>query len=236
VKIFINSLASFLWLGGLIFLTGGAVALWPVAQPTHLATPAARRRRWGNALGLVIGLVVLALAGWAMWGTGQGTATPGQANPAGQEQGGSLQTTRGRVPVGDPAPDFALDLLDGSTLSLSDLEGQVAVVNLWATWCEPCEEELPDFQTVWEEYQDQGVTFVGVAVQEEADEVASMASQLGVTYPIGLDREGSIMIDYGITGVPETFVVDAEGDVAYVHIGPVSAAQLREELNTLLAD
>jgi cytochrome c-type biogenesis protein CcmF len=236
VKIFINSLATFLWLGGLVFLAGGAVALWPVAQPAPVSTPAARRRRWGNAVGLVLGLVVLALAGWAMWGTGQGTATPGQANPGGQEQGGLFQSMGRRVEVGEPAPNFAMQLLEGSTLSLSDLESQVAVVNLWATWCAPCEEELPDFQRVWEEYQDQGVTFVGVAVQEEEDEVADMVSRLGVTYPVGLDLDASISAAYGITGVPETFVVDSDGEVAYVHIGPVSATQLREELNTLLAD
>ncbi|MGD1992188.1 MAG: cytochrome c-type biogenesis CcmF C-terminal domain-containing protein [Anaerolineae bacterium] len=236
VKVFVNSLATFLWLGGLVFLAGGAVALWPVAQPTRLATPAAQRRRWGNAVGLIAGLVVLALAVWAMWGTGQGTATPRQANPGGQEQGGLFPSTRGRIQPGEPAPDFALELLDGSTVALDDFQGQVAVVNLWATWCAPCEDELPDFQTVWEAYRDQGVVFVGVAAQEDEDEVATMVSRLGVTYPIGLDLDGGISADYGITGVPETFVVDSEGKIAYVHVGPVSAAQLRRELDILLAD
>jgi DsbE subfamily thiol:disulfide oxidoreductase len=139
------------------------------------------------------------------------------------------------VREGQSAPGFTLDLLDDSTLSLSDLQGQVAVLNFWATWCPPCEDELPDFQSVWEEYRQRGVVFVGLAIQEEAPEVEEMLSQFGVTYPVGLDPDQSIALDYGITGVPETFVVDPEGNVGYVHVGPVNGETLRGELEELLA-
>ena len=220
VKVFVNPLASFLWLGGLVFLAGGAVALWPAARARELPAPEARRRATGTAVGLVAGLLVLVAAGAAMWTTGQG---------------GTILPAR-RVFPGQEAPDFTLSLLDGSALSLSDLRGRIVVVNFWATWCPPCEEELPDLQAVWTGYQGQGVTLVGIAFQEEEAEVREMVSRFGLTYPLGLDVGGRTATAYGITGVPETFVVDGTGQVAYVHVGPVTAERLREELDSLLRE
>jgi cytochrome c-type biogenesis protein CcmF len=231
-KVFINPLAMFLWLGGLVFMAGGAVALWPSVRGARLSAPQARRRRAWSALGLAVGLSLLALAVWAMWGTGQGTAA---SAPEPTSSARLAEPQQARVREGQSAPGFTLDLLDDSTLSLSDLQGQVAVLNFWATWCPPCEDELPDFQSVWEEYRQRDVVFVGLAIQEEAPEVEEMLSQFGVTYPVGLDPDQSIALDYGITGVPETFVVDPEGNVAYVHVGPVNGETLRGELEELLA-
>ena len=93
---------------------------------------------------------------------------------------------------------------------------------------------MPDLQAAWEEYQAKGVVFVGIAFDEEASAVREMASRFGLTYPLGLDVGDRISTAYGITGVPETFIVDSEGRVAYVHIGPVNAEQLRKELDSLL--
>jgi cytochrome c-type biogenesis protein CcmF len=217
LKVFVNPLASFLWLGGLVFLVGGAVALWPPAREARLPAPQARRRALGIAVAVAAGGLVLIAAGVAMWGGGLSAARTG-----------------GRPLVGQPAPDFTLDLLDGSTLVSSDLRGHVAVLNFWATWCPPCEDEMPDLQATWDEYQSQGVVFVGVAFDDEGAAVREMISRFGITYPIGLDVEGRVSTAYGITGVPETFVVDAQGRVAYVHIGPVTAEQLQGELNNLL--
>jgi cytochrome c-type biogenesis protein CcmF len=217
VKAFVNPLASFLWLGGLVFLAGGAVALWLPARAARLPIPQARRRALIAAGGLVTGVAVFIVAAVAMWGT-------------------NLEALQlmGRPLLGQPAPDFTLDLLDGSTFTLSDLRGQVVVINFWATWCPPCEDEMPDLQTVWEEYQANGVVFVGIAFDDEESAVRDMASRYGATYALGLEAEGSISTAYGITGVPETFVVDADGNVTHVYIGPVTADELREALDGLL--
>jgi peroxiredoxin len=110
----------------------------------------------------------------------------------------------------------------------------VVVVNFWATWCPPCEGELPDLQALWQAYQARGVVFVGVAMQEEAAEVREMASDAGVSFPLALDPENRIASSYGVTAVPETFVIDAEGRVAYFHIGAVGQEQLQQELDSLL--
>ena len=218
LKVFVNSLASFLWLGGLVFLAGGAVALWPPTRAARLPAPQARRRAIGIAVGLMVGLLVLIAAGVTMWGTGLGAAP----------------RSAGRPLPGQPALDFTLDLLDGSTLAFSDLRGQVAVINFWATWCPPCEDEMPGLQAVWEEYREEGVVFVGIAFDDEESAVREMVSRFGITYPLGMDVGDRISTAYGITGVPETFVVDLQGNVVYVHIGPVSAEQLREEIDSLL--
>jgi len=217
-KVFVNPLASFLWLGGLVFLAGGVVALWPPLRAARVPASQARRRAIGTVVGLAAGLLVLIAAGAAMWGTGLGEAAQ----------------SAGRPLAGQPAPDFTLDLLDGSTLILSDLRGKVTVINFWATWCPPCEDEMPGLQTVWEEYQAEGVVFIGIAYDEEESAVREMASRFGITYPLGLDVGDRIFTSYGSTGVPETFVVDSQGWVAYVHIGPVSAEELREELGSLV--
>jgi peroxiredoxin len=218
VKVIVNPLISFLWLGGLVFLAGGLLALWPsAARAADAAVPRGRRWPVGSTVALATGLLVLVVAGVAMWQPGLG----------------SLIGRAGRPLLGQPAPDFTLDLLDGSNLRLVDLRGQVVVLNFWTTWCPPCADELPDLEALWSEYQAQGVVFVGIAVQEDKVEVREMGSQFGLTYPLGLDPEERIATLYGITGVPETFVIDPQGQTAAVHIGPVDAGELRQDLDRL---
>jgi cytochrome c-type biogenesis protein CcmF len=217
IKVIVNPLVNFLWLGGLIFLAGGMIAFW---QPARTADLPASERQWqraGTIAGLVVGLLVFIAAGMVMWGPGHGAVT----HPT------------GRPLPGQAAPDFTLNLLDGSPLTLADVHGKVAVINFWATWCLSCEKELPDLQALWEEHQGRGAIVVGVAFQDEEAEVREAASRLGITYPLGLEPTGRISRAYGITAVPETFVIDAQGQVAYVHIGPVNVEELAAELDQL---
>ena len=206
-KVVVNVLVNFLWLGGLIFLAGGALALWPRME----------NRTW-NIVALVVGLFLLIGAGWAMWGMSHGSVNYGSGRPL----------------VGQQAPDFRLSLLDGKTTSLSSLRGKVAVVNFWATWCPSCVDEMPDLQTVWEAYSGQNVTFLGVAYQDSETTVRSALVQYGTTYLVGLDAGDRIAEQYGITGIPETFIVAPDGRVAYVHIGPITTDVLSAQLEALL--
>jgi cytochrome c biogenesis protein CcmG/thiol:disulfide interchange protein DsbE len=140
----------------------------------------------------------------------------------------------GRPQLGDPAPDFTLMLLDGSQMSLGDLRGQVAVVNFWASWCGPCRREAPALQQVWESYQDQGVAFLGLSYQDARNASQSFVEEFGITYPNGIDARGRISKSYGITGVPETFVIDRDGNVVWFNVGEVSADTLIEQLERTL--
>ena len=206
-KIVVNALVNFLWLGGLIFLAGGALALWPHGGNTT-----------GNAVALSVGLLLLFCAGWAMWGF-----------PHGAVQHGS-----GRPLAGQAAPGFRLTLLDGGSVTLSDARGKVAVVNFWASWCPSCKKEMPDLQAVWEAYQDIDIVFIGVTYQDEEATTRTALAEYGTTYPVGLDTGDRIADAYGITGIPETFVIDRDGRIAYIHIGEVTGEQLAAELDSLL--
>ena len=124
--------------------------------------------------------------------------------------------------------------LDGNSLALSDLRGRVVVVNFWTTWCPTCAGELLDFQALWQADQARDVVFIGIAMQEEEMEVREMASLAGVSFSLALEHGNRISSAYGVTGVPETFVIDTEGRVAYFHIGSVEMAELRENLDSLL--
>ena len=218
LKVVVNPLASFLWLGGLIFMAGGAVAFWPAAPSRRMSALETRRRTLWAAVGTVVGVAVLVATGLSMWGPNPGAVVMPAARPL----------------VGQEAPEFRLELLDGSSISLADLQGQVTVVNFWASWCQSCEEELPALQAIWEEYDDQGVMLVGVLYQDEIAAAQGAISQFGLTYPIGMDEEDRIATTYGITGIPETFVIDSQGVVNEVFIGPVSGPELAQALDNVL--
>lgn len=209
VRIVINALVNFLWLGGLIFMAGGALALWPRGL-----------KALGNAAVAVAVVGLLTGGAWAMWGARHGTAV----------------RELGRPHVGQAAPDFRFSLLDGGTLTLADLGAEIVVLNFWAPWCPTCKDELPALQASWEAYRDQGVTFVGAAYDSERAAVEETVTTYGLGYPIGLDASDLAAKAYGVTKVPETFVIDAEGRVAAVYVGPVSETELRAALDALLEE
>lgn len=234
LKVFINPLASFLWLGGLVFMAGGAVALWPSTRAARLSAREARRRRAWSAVGAAVGLILLALAAWAMWGNPRATAASKGLLGGGTGESATRFGSGSRPRVGQPAPDVNVDLLSGETVSLADLGDQVVVINFWSPDCQPCLDEIPGLQSVWESYRDDGVAFLGISLPELEADVRKTVSDLGITYPVALNNRAPA--EYGITGVPETFVIGPGGDIAYVHVGPLKAERLREELDSLLAE
>jgi peroxiredoxin len=123
------------------------------------------------------------------------------------------------------APDFSLLDLHGEQVSLSDFRGQLVLVNFWATWCPPCRDELPVIQAQYEKSDD--LMVLGVNFQEGADEVRSFVTEEGLTFPILLDKEGRVTMTYRTRGLPTSFLVDAEGIITAVHIGPMTARQLK---------
>ena len=98
-------------------------------------------------------------------------------------------------------------------LRLSDLEGKVVVLNFWASWCPPCRWEMPFFEEMHQEYKDQGVVFLGVAISDTLENARGFAESTGVTYPIGLDTTGEISRNYNVVSLPTTFFIGREGNV-----------------------
>ena len=111
----------------------------------------------------------------------------------------------------EAAPDFAVETFDGETLRLSDLRGQVVVLNFWASWCPPCRWEMPFFETISQEYKDRGVVFLGIAISDTIEDASDFADSAGVTYPLALDTTNEIARDYETLGLPTTFLIDKDG-------------------------
>jgi len=137
----------------------------------------------------------------------------------------------------EPAPEVDLPRLDGNgDGSLADYRGHVVVLNFWASWCKPCRAESPLLQRWHERLDKQGATVLGVDVQDLSGDALDFVSEYGLTYPMLRDGPGDIRDDYGILGLPETFVIDPRGRVAAVARGPVDEAWMREQVAPLLKE
>jgi len=142
----------------------------------------------------------------------------------------------GTVRAGEKAPDFVLTTFDGDEISSTELSGKVVVLNFWASWCKPCEVEAEDLQTAWEMYKPGGeVVFLGAAYIDTDNEAMAYIERFGITYPNGHDLGTRISQAYGISGVPETFVIDQTGILTHAQIGPfTSLSQITSVIDPLL--
>ena len=138
--------------------------------------------------------------------------------------------------IGRPMPSFRLQGFDGGVVDSAVLRGRILVVNFWASWCYPaCYEEAPRLQRVWEAYGDRVVVVVGVNIQDREAPAREFIRRFGLTFPNGMDRTGRVTIDFGVAGVPETFVVDGEGRIVAKYAGAVPEAWLYQQIERLLA-
>jgi cytochrome c biogenesis protein CcmG/thiol:disulfide interchange protein DsbE len=189
-----------------------------VNESSEAIPPASDRARLkpGRALarsiayGLVLGL--LALLAWGLVQADSGPRDAGQA------------------------PDFTLTGFDGQSVTLSELHGQVVVVNFWASWCPPCREEAAYLERTWRAYRDRGVVFIGVDWVDTEKEALAYIDEFDITYLNGPDIGTRIAQVYRIQGVPETFFVDKAGRLRGVHIGPLYPSELDNRIEELLAE
>lgn len=138
-----------------------------------------------------------------------------------------------------PAPGFTLPVLTstaglpaaGQQLSLSQLRGHPVVLNIWASWCVPCTDEAPILQSIWNRYRSQGVYVLGVDVKDLTGDALSFHKEYGLTFPTVRDGEGNIEGPYGTTGVPESFIIDRNGNIAAALRGPLSASGASANVN-----
>ena len=140
------------------------------------------------------------------------------------------------VPVvaGVDSIDFTLPDLDGHPKKLSDYKGKVIFLNFWATWCKPCQDEMPSMEVLYNNLSGQNFEIVAVSVDKDGpDKVKAFAAKYGITFPILHDQHGSVKETYKTTGVPETFIIDQNGVIAEKVWGPRDWT-LRSSVTTIL--
>ncbi len=155
---------------------------------------------------------------------------------------GLQRAQQGTVQIGDKIPDFTLTLFDGytfegkETVSLADLEGKVVVMNFWASWCKPCEQEAAELEAAWRFYEPTGeVIFLGADYVDTEPEARQYLAKFDITYPNGPDLGTRISQLFRIKGVPETYFIGRDGTLQYVQVGPfTSENQIRQIVNSLL--
>jgi cytochrome c biogenesis protein CcmG/thiol:disulfide interchange protein DsbE len=149
---------------------------------------------------------------------------------------GMLRNQEGPVTVGETVPDFTLTTFEGEQISLADLKGKVVVLNFWASWCKPCEEEAAELETAWRIYQPSGeVVFLGVDYVDTESEAKVYLEKFDVTYPNGPDLRTKISQAFRIRGVPETYIIGKDGKLAAFKISPfLSLAEIQGMIDPLL--
>ncbi len=151
---------------------------------------------------------------------------------------GCVPDLPGPVTAGDPAPPFSAVALDGAEVGSAELRGAPYLLNIWATWCAPCRQEMPELQQLHDAYADAGFRVVGVSVDTRGagDLIKSFLGEVGVTFPVYHDPSSRIMDEYGLLGLPGSFLVDAEGVVVRTWAGQFHpmAPDVQESVRALL--
>ena len=130
-----------------------------------------------------------------------------------------------RLQPGLPAPDFVFPGLDGKMVGLADYKGKVVFLNIWATWCPPCREEMPSMEKLYHELKGEGFEILAVSIDVAgAKAVAPFMNEHRLSFPALLDPKGTIKNLYGATGVPESFIINKEGLIEQIIIGPMDWA------------
>lgn len=193
-----------------------------------------RPREYHGPHTLLAGLAVVAIIAVALWliflrgGGGQPAATgvvplPPELQTAGREIGPR---------IGQLAPDFELDTLDGERLRLSDLRGRPLVLNFWASWCSPCRREVPALIRAQNRHADAGLLIIGLNIEEPPGAAQTFVDEFGVEFPIPMDRDGAVYRAYGyegLVGPPRTFFVDADGIITKIYAGQAPDEQIAQD-------
>lgn len=135
------------------------------------------------------------------------------------------------VDIGQKAPDFELETLQGDKIKLSDLQGQKVMLNFWATWCPPCKAEMPDMQKFYEETKDE-IQILAVNIDPEYD-VAGFAKEMKIDFPILLDKEDKAMNSYRILTIPTSYFIDEQGIIQNKFMGAMSKNKMKEYLKNM---
>jgi len=140
------------------------------------------------------------------------------------------------VEVNQPAPELTLFDLDGNEVSLTDFQGEVILVNNWATWCPPCREEMPEFKAYYDKYKDQGFQVIAIEAGEPEAEVRNFVEQAGLDFVILLDPENKSLITFQHNSLPNSFVIDRKGNLRLAWLGAINGPTFEKYVTPLLKE
>ena len=135
--------------------------------------------------------------------------------------------------IGRKAPEFSAESINGKPVSLSNYPESPIILNFWASWCPPCRDETPHFEKIWRLYKEKDVVVIGINVQDDLNSANEYISEFDVTFVNGMDKNGRIMVDYGVTGLPVTFFLDREGMIIGRWVGSIGASSLESRVEAL---
>ncbi|MCL4558066.1 MAG: TlpA family protein disulfide reductase [Deltaproteobacteria bacterium] len=127
----------------------------------------------------------------------------------------------GGTSVGDVVPPFTLESIDGKSTSLYDLKDRLILVNFWASWCGPCNEEAPSLESAYKKLRQDGMVVVAISIDRHKKDVMSFVKKYSITFPVLMDTDEGVASEYGITGVPETFIVTQDHKLVKHIVGPL---------------
>ena len=140
------------------------------------------------------------------------------------------------VKVDFPSPKLTLEDLAGRSVSLKDHLGSVVLVNLWATWCPPCKEEMPALQAFYEKYKNDGFVLIAIDQEETREVVQPFVEEFGLTFPVWLDLDYLAEREFGTSSLPSSFVIDREGRVRLMWVGGISKKNLEKYVPDLITE
>jgi cytochrome c biogenesis protein CcmG/thiol:disulfide interchange protein DsbE len=151
---------------------------------------------------------------------------------------GLQRTMQGSIAADEKVPEYTLTTFDGDVYVSTDLRGQIVVINFWASWCKPCEQEAADLQRAWELYENRGdVMFLGVDYVDTEPEARAYLERFSITYPNGPDLGTRISQAFRTRGVPETYFIDRTGTLVYTKVGPFSSlSEITSIVNSMLEE
>lgn len=135
--------------------------------------------------------------------------------------------------VGKKAPDIHIESFDGTKIQLRDYNDKIVLLNFWASWCMPCKQEAPEIDSSWNKYRNSDVVFIGINILDDESNARRYLDEYKPEYLNGYDREGNIALEFGVSGVPETYFIGKDSIIMDKYVGPLSEELIHKYIDRI---